>query len=99
MPRTEAPLLTVYLTKHALTSGIEVVEAEICLDRDGKPYSTSMIAFRNPGAQYDEYAHGEGRDWHRTPEAALARAEDMRKKRIATLKKQIKKLEGLVFNA
>ena len=40
-----------------------------------------------------------GKDWHRTPEQALARAEEMRLAKIESLKKSIKKLEGLKFIA
>lgn len=43
------------------------------------------------------YYHGEGNDWHRTKESAIAKAEEMRKKKIASLKKQIEKLEKMEF--
>jgi len=38
-------------------------------------------------------------DWHTTPEAAIARAEEMRTKKLASLKKQIAKLEAMTFSA
>ena len=38
-------------------------------------------------------------DWHTTPEAAIARAEEMRTKKIASLKKQVAKLEAMTFSA
>ena len=38
-------------------------------------------------------------DWHTTPEAAIARAEEMRTKNIASLKKQIANLEAMTFSA
>ena len=38
-----------------------------------------------------------GRDVHETREAALAAAESMRTKKIASLKKQVAKLEALRF--
>jgi hypothetical protein len=37
-------------------------------------------------------------DWHETKEAAIARAEVMRKKKLASLKKQISRLEALSFD-
>ena len=37
--------------------------------------------------------------WHTTPEAAIARAEEMRTKKIASLKKQVAKLEAMTFSA
>lgn len=53
-----------------------------------------MIAYGNRGS-FTLYAFGN--EWHRTPEAALARAEDMRAKKIASLRKSIAKLESIVF--
>lgn len=78
-----------WITKHALTEGIEVVDAEVCGDG-------GMIAYGNVGYG-SQYAHR--KDWHRTPEAALARAEEMRKAKIASLKKSIAKMEALTFAA
>ena len=43
------------------------------------------------------YFHGEGREWHRTKESAIDKAEEMRKKKIETMKKQIEKLEKMEF--
>lgn len=48
-------------------------------------------------AGLSQYAHGEGREWHRTLEGARKRAEIMRMAKIANLKKQIAKLEKLKF--
>ena len=77
-----------YILNHCLSSGmIFEVEAErysddtICI---GKSVST-------------QYFHCEGRGWCSTPEAALAKAEEMRARKIVSLKKQIKKLEAVRF--
>lgn len=43
---------------------------------------------------YQSFGPGQ---WHRTEAAAKVRAEQMRVERIASLKKQIKKLEGIKF--
>ena len=80
-----------WITKYALTEGIEVVDAEVCGDGD-------MISYGNVGYG-SQYAHGEGKDWHRTPESALARAEEMRKAKIASLRKSIAKMEAITFKA
>lgn len=37
------------------------------------------------------------KDWYRTPEAAIARAEAMRKEKIAVLERQIEHLKKLEF--
>jgi hypothetical protein len=39
----------------------------------------------------------QGKDWHTTKEAAVARANEMRAKKIDSLRKQIMKLEGMTF--
>ena len=76
--------ITAWVTKYALTTGIQVVSGNVT---DGMlSYSTG---------KYLEHAHG--KDWHRTPESALARAEEMRLAKIKSLQKSIAKLEALTF--
>lgn len=41
--------------------------------------------------------HGEGNEWHFTKNKAIEKAEQMKLKRIESLKKQIKKLENMKF--
>ena len=80
-----------YITKYALTSGIMEVEAE------QSSVAPSMVTWKRPGDWGSSAAHGEGKDWHRTKEAASAKAEKMRLDKIVSLKKSIKKLESLKF--
>lgn len=80
----EKERITAYLTKRALTAGIEKVEGEVCHD-----ISSEMLSYG------DNYAHGNG--WHRTYEAAVARAEAMRSAKIAALGTKIARLERLTF--
>lgn len=49
------------------------------------------------GKAWNDYYHGEGKEWHRTRESAVAKAEEMRCKKIDSLKKQIEKLEKKRF--
>ena len=42
-------------------------------------------------------AHGEGKDWHRTKESAVKRAENMRAAKIASMRKSIAKLEKMTW--
>jgi hypothetical protein len=79
--------VTAWVTKHALTKGIKFVNGEVCHD-----ISSTMLT-------YGIYEAAHGNDWHRTPEAALARAEEMRKAKIASLRKSIAKMEALKFKA
>lgn len=81
--------MKVWITKYALTSGIEEAEATLWGRNDNN------VQFVKDG--YTQYYHGEGKDWHRTHAAAVSKAIDMKAKRIASLKKSIIKLEALKF--
>lgn len=77
----------VYVTKYALTKGIqERMVMLTTIDDMVGDVEHSLICY-----------HGEGRDWHRTRESAVKRAEEMRKKKIASLKRNITKFEKLTF--
>lgn len=77
---------TVWLSKYALSSGVTEHQAEI---RDGRAY---------PGAPFMSFVGFQmGRDAHETRDAAIAAAEVARKKKVASLKKQLAKLESLTF--
>ena len=76
--------INAWVTKHALTEGIEMVNGNVC-----HYISSGMLSYGSHTAH--------GKDWHRTPELALARAEEMRKAKIASLRKSIAKIEALQF--
>lgn len=84
-----ADLTTVYSTKYVLTAGIEKITGEL---------SGNTFSYKQEESFWTTYLHGEGRDWHRTEESARKRAEEIRLKKIASLKKQIAKLELLTFS-
>lgn len=79
--------MKVWITKYALTKGILEKECEDCRDDTVRETENS----------FPVYYHGEGKEWHRTKESAIKRAEEMRQKKITRLKKQIEKLEGMRF--
>lgn len=79
---------TFFVTKYALTQGILEIKA-IELDNE-------MIKQINEGRT--SYYHDEGREWHRTKDEAIKKANEMREKKLASLKKQIVKLESLSFD-
>lgn len=83
--------MQIWITKYALTTGILEVEARNIQGTD------NAIAYRQPGAVFDEYAHREGHGWHRSRHSAVCRAERMRAAKIASLRKSIAKLEKLSF--
>lgn len=79
--------MKVWITKYALTSGIIQTEGEVTNSGALYVLHTGHLTFY----------HGEGKEWHRTKEAAVSKAEEMRQKKIESLKKQIRKLEGMTF--
>lgn len=78
--------MKVWITKYAISSGILEKEA-----RENENFP-GMITTDD-----GSYFHGEGKDWTRTKEEAIAIAEKMKAKKIESLKKQIKKLENMKF--
>lgn len=74
-----------WVTKYALSEGIQTVDGEV-------PHNISSTMLC-----YGEHGTAHGNDWHRTLEAALERAEEMRKAKIKSLNRQIMKLEGMTF--
>lgn len=74
-----------WITKYALTEGIQ------CREVEGSAHDMVMDRSGN----HPMFFHKVGREFHFTPESALHRAEEMRHKKIESLKKQIKKLEAL----
>lgn len=78
-----------YITKYALTSGLQRVEVEAT-------EFPSMVCATDRDRPHDCY-HGEGEEWHRTWESALSRAEKMREDKLKSIEKQRAKLEKMVF--
>jgi len=84
--------MKVWITKYALTSGTFEAEAEIASSsKDGQ-----MIRIGGKNS-YGNYYHGEGKEWHRTKDSALDRLGALKEKKIASLKKQIKKIESITI--
>lgn len=80
--------ITAWVTKYALSTGIKIVSGRVC-------HSITSEAFAYSTNGFGAMAHGN--DWHRTEAEAIARAEQMRLKKIASLEKQIAKLKKLSF--
>ena len=83
--------MKVYVTKYALTKGIFSVEAKFCSDAD-----RTMVEVLTKANEYTYYLHGNS--FHLTLEDAVNRAEEMRLKKIASLKKQLARLEAMDFS-
>jgi hypothetical protein len=82
--------MKVWISKYALTQGI--YEAEV----EQSTTSPSMVSQKQENT-YDTCYHGEGREWHRTPEEARAKANKMVNDKIKSLEKQLVKLKNMVF--
>ena len=77
--------MKVWITKYALTSGIteEITEDH---GKDG------MVKYG-----YGLMQHAYGEQWHYNRHEALLKAEEMRLKKITSLKKSIQRLESMNF--
>lgn len=73
-----------WITKYALTRGVYCTTVEDHFD-----ISPTFVGDANSSDNFH------GNDWHRTRDAAIAHAEAMRTKKIASLKKQIAKLQAM----
>jgi hypothetical protein len=74
-----------FITKYALTKGIQEVEVE-----DRFSIDEGMVK----SGDYTYYYAG---DWHRTREEAAVKAEAMRLKKLISLRNQISKLQRIIF--
>lgn len=81
-------IFTAYITKYALSSGIKITTVEM------SNISANMVQDLS-----DRWGLYHGKDWHRTREEAIKRAEEMRMAKRASLTKQIAKLVKLDFEA
>lgn len=77
----------IYVTKYALTQGVFAVEAEVKSDK--------TMAWWRPEGGFRVYVHGN--EFQFTPEEALARAEEMRIKKLQSIDKQAKRISALKF--
>lgn len=88
--------MKVWITKYALTQGI--IEAE-CYDIfTAEDPADNMICIRDEGhGIFNKYYRGEGREWHRTKESAVKKANEMRLMEIVRLKMKAEQLENMKF--
>lgn len=82
--------MKVWITKYALTKGMSEVDLDKVV---GAHINGENLYYRVNGFPIG-YIKGE---WHTEKSNAIAKAEEMRTKKIASLKKQIEKLENLNF--
>lgn len=80
--------MKIWNTKYALTEGVTEHDAE-------ETETAGMVVIRSNNSPI--YLHGEGRDWHRSRDVAIIRANTVRLRKIASLKAQIARLERMAF--
>jgi len=89
--------MKIYITKYALTEGILTGSDAVI---DGTMASVYVLHDAK-GRAFNEVTtkqhHYHGQDWHRTRTDAIARAEDMKQKKIRSLEKNLRKIQELVF--
>ena len=87
--------MKVWITKYALTQGIEEIDSNQV--KEFEMTDTGYLCFRrNEKYSFATEIYSQ-KEWYRTKESAIKKAEEMRKKKIASLKKQIEKLEEMRF--
>lgn len=82
--------MKVWITKYALTKGI--YEVAVINSQDDE----NSVGVYCPNLPYSHQRLYKP-DWHETHEEAVARADEMRLKKIESLQKQINNLENLKF--
>ena len=80
--------MKVWITKYALTKGI--------IEADGKLTSSDSVSVSLDTLSLPTHWFYKG-DWYSDKQSAIQKAEEMRRKKIDSLKKQIEKLERMRF--
>jgi hypothetical protein len=79
--------MKIYVTKYALTSGIQIYDANLIQD--------TKICVVEVNSSSSMYFHDN--EWHEDKESAVKQAEIMKDKKIKSLKKSLEKIEKLKF--
>ena len=80
-----------YVSKYALTGGVSEVEGAIVTGTSGTKY------FKQAGKRYTHPLLTVGKDVHETREDAVEAAEFLRARKLASLRRQISKIESISF--
>ena len=82
-----------WVTRYALSGGIIEVDGEL------SDCCNTMLCYMKSGkySKGSNYQCAHGKDFHDSRDKAVCRAIEMKKAKIASLKKQIKRVEALEF--
>lgn len=83
--------MRVYITKYALTQGIEAVRATAC------PSNNKAVGVKHSPTGYVQYIYKP--DWHTAFSEARSRAEEMRQRKIVSLQRSLARMKALTFHS
>jgi hypothetical protein len=83
-------IINVWVSKYALTEGVRAHRARVC----GEDMVNILKPDGSPGWGYLHKG-----SWHLSKDEADQKAEQMRQRKIASVKKQLAKLEALSFSS
>ena len=81
--------MKIWNTKYCLTDGITEHDVEQCND--------TMVRIPKSDKGYEVFLHGEGKEWHRSLESAVYRANEVKIKKLQSLDKQVKRIGAIEF--
>lgn len=84
-------MTTIWISKYALTQGVYPVEAS-------EIHKSETMAVVPPVGDLGLTQYFHGKHWHLTQANANAEAQRMRTRKVASLKKQLERLQALRFN-
>lgn len=92
--------MKVWITKWALTSGIAICEDAISMSDGGSPIA-KINRYRDRKGEHVSWLQPYFRkpDWHESIADARSAFDEMRARKIASLRKQIARLEKLTFES
>lgn len=82
--------MKIWNTKYCLTDGI--TEHEVV-----NGYTADMVTIPKTDDSYKVHLHGEGKEWHRSRESAVSRANEIKIRKLQSLDKQVKKISAIEF--
>jgi uncharacterized protein (DUF2164 family) len=94
MRKISKTIINAWITKFALTKGI--IEANVEIDEHNP--NVAVIADKFGPLYYHYCVLGDGKEWHRTKESAIKKAESMRLSKIKSLREELLKLEQMKFD-
>lgn len=82
--------MKIWNTKNCLINGIT--------EHEGEQFEGGeLVSITNTDKNCVSHLYGEGREWHRSLESAITRANEIKIKKLQSLDKQVKKISAIEF--